>query len=78
MIGWSWSRWAAWRRADDVWQRIRAGATLVQLYTALVYEGPLLPRRLHEGLRQRLRAAGLASVNERRGQREARMRCTGP
>jgi dihydroorotate dehydrogenase len=50
--------------ADDVWQRIRAGATLVQLYTALIYEGPLLPSRLHRGLRQRLRAAGFASVQQ--------------
>jgi dihydroorotate dehydrogenase len=50
--------------ADDVWLRIRAGATLVQLYTAFVYEGPLLPRRLHEGLRERLRAAGMSSVND--------------
>ena len=50
--------------ADDVWQRIRAGATLVQLYTAFVYEGPLLPRRLHAGLRERLREAGLRNVNE--------------
>ena len=26
--------------ADDAWERIRAGASLVQLYTAMVYEGP--------------------------------------
>ena len=50
--------------AEDVWQRIRAGATLVQLYTAFVYEGPLLPRRLHRGLRDRLAAAGFKNVNE--------------
>jgi dihydroorotate dehydrogenase len=49
--------------ADDVWQRIRAGATLVQLYTAFVYEGPLLPRRLNQGLRQHLQAGGFASIN---------------
>jgi dihydroorotate dehydrogenase len=43
--------------ADDVWDRIRAGATLVQIYTAFVYEGPGLPRRLAHGLAERLRAA---------------------
>ena len=32
--------------ADDVRAKIRAGANLVQLYTAFVYEGPLLPSRL--------------------------------
>ncbi len=39
--------------ADQVWERIRAGATLVQLYTALVYHGPMLPRRLASGVAQR-------------------------
>jgi dihydroorotate dehydrogenase len=47
---------------DDVWTRLRAGATLVQLYSAFIYEGPLLPHRLHDGLRTRLRAAGLTSL----------------
>ncbi len=50
--------------ADDVWERIRAGATLVQLYTALVYQGPLLPRRLHLGLLERLRAAGFDHIQQ--------------
>jgi dihydroorotate dehydrogenase len=49
---------------DDVWARLRAGATLVQLYSAFVYEGPLLPHRLHQGLRARMRAAGVASLAE--------------
>ena len=43
---------------DDAWERLRAGATLVQAYTAFVYGGPLWPRRLHAGLAARLRAAG--------------------
>jgi dihydroorotate dehydrogenase len=57
--------------ADDVWQRIRAGATLVQLYTALVYEGPLLPCRLHRGLRDRLAEAGFENVNQAIGRESA-------
>jgi dihydroorotate dehydrogenase len=41
---------------DDVWDRIRAGATLVQVYTSFVYEGPGLPRKLAKGLADRLEA----------------------
>jgi dihydroorotate dehydrogenase len=36
-------------RADQVQERLAAGATLVQVYTALVYEGPSLPIRLAGG-----------------------------
>ena len=36
--------------AEDAYARIRAGATLVQVYTALVYQGPALPRRIVQGL----------------------------
>jgi dihydroorotate dehydrogenase len=35
---------------EDAYARIRAGASLVQLYTALIYEGPGLPRRISAGL----------------------------
>jgi len=41
---------------DDAWERLRAGATLVQAYTAFVYGGPLWPRRMHAGLARRLRS----------------------
>jgi dihydroorotate dehydrogenase len=49
---------------DDVWDRIRAGATLVQVYTAFVYEGPGLPRRLAQGLADRLKAACCETLDE--------------
>jgi dihydroorotate dehydrogenase len=49
---------------DDVWQRIRAGATLVQSYTGFIYYGPLWPRRIHEQLAAKVRAAGLASIQD--------------
>ncbi len=39
---------------DDAWERLRAGATLVQAYTAFVYGGPLWPRQMHAGLARRL------------------------
>lgn len=44
---------------DDVWERLAAGARLVQIWTALVYEGPLLVSRLTRGVLQRLEDAGL-------------------
>ncbi len=49
---------------DDAWERLRAGATLVQAYTGFVYGGPLWPRRMHAGLARLVRAAGLATVSE--------------
>jgi dihydroorotate dehydrogenase len=49
---------------DDAYQRIRAGATLVQAYTAFVYGGPFWPRQVHRQLAARLRADGFASVAE--------------
>ena len=42
--------------ADDAAERLAAGATLVQAYTAFVYGGPLWPRRINAGLAERLRA----------------------
>ena len=50
--------------ADDAWARIRAGASLVQLYTAMVYRGPGIGRRIALGLAQRLDRAGFASIAE--------------
>ena len=44
---------------DDAWERLQAGATLVQAYTGFIYGGPLWPRRMHAGLARRLRSAGL-------------------
>jgi dihydroorotate dehydrogenase len=49
---------------DDAYERIRAGATLVQAYTAFIYAGPLWPRRVHRQLAARLRADGFTSVTE--------------
>jgi dihydroorotate dehydrogenase len=50
--------------SDDVWERILAGATLVQAHTGFVYGGPLWPRRINRGLSHRLRAAGVSSIQE--------------
>jgi dihydroorotate dehydrogenase len=48
----------------EAYARIRAGASLVQLYTALVYEGPGLPRRILRDLDALLARDGFASVAE--------------
>lgn len=45
---------------EDAWEKVRAGACLLQIYTGLVYEGPWLVRRLVRGLRSRLQAEGMA------------------
>jgi dihydroorotate dehydrogenase len=50
--------------ADDAWERIRAGASLVQLYTAMVYDGPGIAARIARGLAHRLERSGFASIAE--------------
>ena len=50
--------------ADDAWQRIRAGASLVQLYSAMVYEGTGLVRRINRGLIELMARDGFASIAE--------------
>ncbi|MGH3122854.1 MAG: quinone-dependent dihydroorotate dehydrogenase [Streptosporangiaceae bacterium] len=42
---------------DDAWERLRAGATLVQAYTGFIYGGPLWARRMHAGLARLTRAS---------------------
>jgi dihydroorotate dehydrogenase len=49
---------------DDAWERIRAGATLVQAYTGFIYGGPLWPRRVQRELAAHVRAAGLDSIEQ--------------
>ena len=50
--------------ADDAWQRITAGASLLQGYTGFVYGGGLWPKRIHDGIAQRLHAGGFGSLRE--------------
>lgn len=50
--------------AEDAWERIRAGASLVQLYSAMVYEGPGIARRIVRGLERLMRQDGFTSVAE--------------
>ncbi len=50
--------------AEDAWERIRAGASLVQLYSSMVYEGPGIARRIALGLAERVKRAGFANIAE--------------
>lgn len=50
--------------AADAWERIRAGASLVQIYSAMVYEGPGLGARIVRGLERLMRREGFASIAE--------------
>jgi dihydroorotate dehydrogenase len=50
--------------AEDAYRKIRAGASLVQLYTALVYRGPSIAREINEGLLALLERDGFDAVNE--------------
>ena len=50
--------------ADDVLERLQAGANLVQIYTAFVYQGPFFVPRLLAGLGARLQARGMSALSE--------------
>ncbi len=52
------------RSAEDAYEKIRAGARFVQVYTGLIYEGPGLVRRLLRELAALLERDGFASVSQ--------------
>lgn len=68
--------------AEEAYEKIRAGASLVQIYTALVYEGPAVVSRILSGLDALLQRDGFASVGEAVGRdasghdRQTRRRAT--
>ena len=50
--------------AEHAWERIRAGASLVQLYSAMAYAGPGIARQIVRGLERLMRRDGFASIAE--------------
>ena len=50
--------------AEDAYKKIRLGATLVQVYTALVYHGPGLVKRINRGLARLLARDGFDRVSD--------------
>lgn len=53
--------------ADDAWEKIAAGASLLQVYTGLVYEGPGLASRIVGGLMERMKREGVGRLSELTG-----------
>jgi dihydroorotate dehydrogenase len=50
--------------AADAWEKITAGASLIQVYTGMIYEGPGLAKSIVEGLRRQMASAGLKQIGE--------------
>jgi dihydroorotate dehydrogenase len=50
--------------ADDAWARIRAGASLVQLYSAMVYKGPGIARTVLKGMEKLMLQYGFSTIAE--------------
>jgi dihydroorotate dehydrogenase len=50
--------------ADDAWEMLVAGASLVQLYTVLIYDGPGVVRDIVRGLLNKVRACGCSDLGE--------------
>ena len=50
--------------AEDAYERVRAGASLVQIYTGLVYEGPFLARRIVRGLIRIFEREGVSRLSQ--------------
>jgi dihydroorotate dehydrogenase len=53
---------------EDAWERILAGASLLQVHTAFVYRGPLWPNRMNRGLSKCLRESPWSTIAEAVGQ----------
>lgn len=59
--------------AADAWEKICAGASLVQLYTGFIYEGAGIVREINDGLEEIMKREGLGSLDEAVGCRAAEL-----
>jgi dihydroorotate dehydrogenase len=50
--------------AQDAWEKITAGAALVQVYTGLVYEGPALVKQIVRGVQRKIAERGFRSLRD--------------
>jgi dihydroorotate dehydrogenase len=55
--------------AHDAWEMISAGASLIQVYTGLIYQGPAIAKTLNEDLRRIISSEGFVSMDEAVGSR---------
>jgi len=58
--------------AEDAWEKITAGASLIQVYTGWIYEGPWMVSRILAGLLQKLEARSLTCISEAVGSGQQR------
>ncbi len=56
--------------ADDAWEKITAGASLLQIYSGMVYEGPQITRAILKGLAKRLARVGFTELHEAVGKEQ--------
>jgi dihydroorotate dehydrogenase len=59
--------------AEDAWQKISAGASLVQLYTGFIYQGAAVARDINEGLAEIISREGFRTLDEAVGCRAAEL-----
>lgn len=50
--------------AEDAWEKVSAGASLMQIYTGFIYEGPSIARNINDGLRRIISSKGFVSFDE--------------
>ncbi|NEO78702.1 quinone-dependent dihydroorotate dehydrogenase [Moorena sp. SIO4G3] len=50
--------------AEDAWEKITAGASLIQVYTGWIYNGPWMVRQILQGLLQKLEERSMSSISE--------------
>ena len=50
--------------ADDAWEKIGAGASLLQAYSGFVFEGPALSKSIVHGVEKKLREHGFNNIEE--------------
>ena len=54
--------------AEDAWEKLTVGATLVQAYTGFIYEGPVFARRVNQGLLALMDKSGVKTIGEAVGE----------
>ena len=50
--------------ADDAWEKLVAGADLIQVYTGFIYEGPCIVQAIVRGLAERVQTSGSGNLAE--------------
>ena len=62
--------------AEDAWEKISAGASLVQLYTGFIYQGPNIAQEINEGLSRILAREGFTNLDAAVGSRAKELSMT--